>query len=1093
MLILSIIFLLLSNAVTLRRDKSILYSRVAIIVLLYSSIIAINSLFISSLAKGIGLYGGLFHATAITQNFHIFIFIISAIIIQLTAFYPRRVLLDLYSSLSFIGKLKLQYKKSLLIDKDGEQFKIIEYPLILLFIVSGAVFLISTSDLVSIFLSIELQSYGLYLLSTIYRNSELATNGGITYFLLGGLSSCFILFGISLIYANSGTTNLDGLYIITSLSDLSNGLTNNVSSIDKSDYINYSLLILSVGFLFKISAAPFHFWSPLVYDAIPTIVTTFVAIIAKISILIFLLELVHYTSNSLFNYKYTWTTSLLVSSFISLIIGSILGLREKRIKRLLAYSTIVRRCVVCGLGFLKSMYCPIVHTVTRLGRRESRRLNLASLCKGRIRSNQADRLVSRTVLPMIKTALFEIHLWGSSSIGTWFACDRSSETNSVVKWLTELWTVFTQNAISIIKVDSGWSKGSVWPYVRTSGSPKVGNNYGDRGIVVPNLFGRYHQMNGSIWGRIPSWNIRCLSSAAGRSGTVESDSARKLLKLAEYCRKNPGAYIADPLYKMMFDPKLYELAYSKIKSKPGNMTKGIVATTLDGMSGEVIDGIIAKLKDNSFRFSAARRVEIPKPNGKKRPLTIAPPRDKLVQEVMRLILEAIFEPTFSPNSHGFRPGKSCHSALKSIFQEFGVATWYIEGDISQCFPSIDHDILMRILEGRIKDQRFLRLIRKALKAGYFELKTYKHSVVGTPQGSIISPILANILLDKLDSFVLQLKQGFDRGNKPKINSVWSRYQNKKMRAKDLQTKLKVHKLLLSVPSRDPLDSSFKKLVYVRYADDWLIGIRGSKEDATSILDQIRNFLASELKLELSLDKTVITNAKSEKALFLGTRIGRARHTSFSRGKDGNLKRNGKIIRLEAPLERIKKKLKETNFMESNLPAPRFLWLHNNKDEIIILYNAVYRGFINYYRFVSNFGSISAWLHYTLKSSCAKLLAAKFSLGSQRKVFVKFGSNLKGSDKVSFVKAEYKLSTWSFKFKQVDLIQSLYTQSLSAASLYGLACSACGSDYRVEMHHVRILKDLNPKLSKIDQLMVRTRRKQIALCRECHLLHHGQLR
>jgi len=258
MLIISTIFLLLSNAVTLRRDKSILYSRVAIIVLLYSSIIAINSLFISSLAKGIGLYGGLFHATAITQNFHIFIFIISAIIIQLTAFYPRIVLLDLYSSLTFIGRLNLEYKKSLLIDKDGEQFKIIEYPLILLFIVSGAIFLISTSDLVSIFLSIELQSYGLYLLSTIYRNSELATNGGLTYFLLGGLSSGFILFGISLIYANSGTTNLDGLYIITSLSDL-NGLTNNVSSIDKSDYINYSLLILSVGFLFKISAAPFHF------------------------------------------------------------------------------------------------------------------------------------------------------------------------------------------------------------------------------------------------------------------------------------------------------------------------------------------------------------------------------------------------------------------------------------------------------------------------------------------------------------------------------------------------------------------------------------------------------------------------------------------------------------------------------------------------------------------------------------------------------------------------------------------------------------------------------------------------------------------
>ena len=266
MLILSIIFLLLSNAVTLRRDKSILYSRVAIIVLLYSSIIAINSLFISSLDKGIGLYGGLFHATAITQNFHVFIFIISAIIIQLTAFYPRRVLLESASASSASsaslkgGRKKFFFEYS---DKlyDLEQFKIIEYPLILLFIVSGAIFLISTSDLVSIFLSIELQSYGLYLLSTIYRNSELATNGGLTYFLLGALSSCFILFGISLIYANSGTTNLDGLYIITSLSDLSNGFeTNNVSSYwYKSDYINYSLLILSVGFLFKISAAPFHF------------------------------------------------------------------------------------------------------------------------------------------------------------------------------------------------------------------------------------------------------------------------------------------------------------------------------------------------------------------------------------------------------------------------------------------------------------------------------------------------------------------------------------------------------------------------------------------------------------------------------------------------------------------------------------------------------------------------------------------------------------------------------------------------------------------------------------------------------------------
>lgn len=228
----------------------------------------------------------------------------------------------------------------------GEQFKIIEYPLILLFIITGAIFLVSTSDLVSIFISIELQSYGLYLLSTLYRNSELATSGGLTYFLLGGLSSCFILLGTSLLYANSGTTNLDGIYIITSLSDLAND--SNITDYQKdtilywykSYYINFALLILSVGFLFKVSAAPFHFWSPDVYDAIPTIVTTFVAIVAKISIFIFFLELVHYTSNSLFNFQFSWTSSLLVSSLLSLIIGTVVGLAQFRIKRLFAYSTI---------------------------------------------------------------------------------------------------------------------------------------------------------------------------------------------------------------------------------------------------------------------------------------------------------------------------------------------------------------------------------------------------------------------------------------------------------------------------------------------------------------------------------------------------------------------------------------------------------------------------------------------------------------------------------------------------------------------------------------------------------------------------------
>jgi len=340
MLISSLLLLLLSNAVTLRRDKSILYSLVSINVLCISSLITLESLNLITLGKGIGLYGGLFHATSISHIFHIFIFLISAVILQLTGFYPRKVWVKEYSSLYKLFFFKFIYFKTEIINKMGEQFKIIEYPLILLFIITGATFLISSSDIVSIFLSVELQSYGLYLLSTIYRNSELATSAGLTYFLLGGLSSCFILLGTSLLYANSGTTSLEGFYVISSLTDISKDSANNVLYWYKTNYLNFSLIIMSVGFLFKVSAAPFHFWSPDVYDAIPTIVTTFVTIVAKISIFIFLLELVHYTSNSYFALNFNWTTSLLVSSLLSLIIGTVLGLSQFRIKRLFAYSTI---------------------------------------------------------------------------------------------------------------------------------------------------------------------------------------------------------------------------------------------------------------------------------------------------------------------------------------------------------------------------------------------------------------------------------------------------------------------------------------------------------------------------------------------------------------------------------------------------------------------------------------------------------------------------------------------------------------------------------------------------------------------------------
>ena len=330
MLITSIIALLLSNAVNLRRDISILYNRIAMIMLAYC---ILNDLFsLTVVTKGIGLHGGLLLVSSLSQVFHIFIFLITLLILTLTSFYPRKVWVSEYSSLKDLLLNKFVYYNTKIINKMGGQFKIIEYPLLILFIVLGAIFLISTNDLVTIFLAIELQSYGLYLLSTAYRNSELATTGGLTYFLLGGLASCFILLGTALLYGNMGSTNLDNLFVITSISETGSDVWY------KPYYINFALVIFTIGFLFKVSAAPFHFWAPDVYDAIPTIVTAFVALIAKVSIFVLLLQLVYYTNNSFS--ETSWTFVLLMSSLFSLIVGTVVGLTQFRIKRLFAYSTI---------------------------------------------------------------------------------------------------------------------------------------------------------------------------------------------------------------------------------------------------------------------------------------------------------------------------------------------------------------------------------------------------------------------------------------------------------------------------------------------------------------------------------------------------------------------------------------------------------------------------------------------------------------------------------------------------------------------------------------------------------------------------------
>lgn len=352
MLLTFLSFLLFSNGLTFRPDTSILYSRVGIVILIYSLFSALTSFHLTYLEKGIALYGGLFNISAITHSFQIFIFLISILIMLMTGFYPRKKYIG--SSVSLLDTLLKNVRQYVsIINKMSEQFTIIEYALIILFAISGASLLMSSGDLGSIYLCIELQSFSLYIISSLHRNSESSTGSALTYFLLGGLSSCFILLGIALIYANSGLTNLDGMYSIISDSEK----YAYYSAWYNHTYFFYSLLLISVGLLFKIAAAPFHWWSPDVYDGVPTIVTTFITNLGKIAILILFLELVHYTSSLLYSTTqfYSWTTSLSLSCFFSLVIGTVLGLSQSRIKRLLAYSTISH------IGFI--LLALIVHTL----------------------------------------------------------------------------------------------------------------------------------------------------------------------------------------------------------------------------------------------------------------------------------------------------------------------------------------------------------------------------------------------------------------------------------------------------------------------------------------------------------------------------------------------------------------------------------------------------------------------------------------------------------------------------------------------------------------------------------------------------------
>ena len=442
------------------------------------------------------------------------------------------------------------------------------------------------------------------------------------------------------------------------------------------------------------------------------------------------------------------------------------------------------------------------------------------------------------------------------------------------------------------------------------------------------------------------------------------------------------------VYRLLYNPNLFLMAYGRIYRNQGAMTKGTTEETADGMALDKIHAIIEDLRHERYRWSPARRVYIPKKNGTKRPLGVQSWSDKLVQEVIRLLLDAYLEPQFSPHSHGFRPERGCHTALREIYHKWVGSVWFIEGDISKCFDALSHALLLSILRETIKDERFIRLISGLLNAGYLQAWRWNQTYSGTPQGSIVSPILANLYLDKLDKFVEKvLIPQYTKGERRKPNPAYEKlmhratYLSKTGRQEEAQA---LRKQAQQLPSIDPHDPDYRRLRYCRYADDFILGFIGPKEEAEEIKQRLRAFLREELKLELSEAKTLITHAKTETARFLNYEI----HTiqkDTHRDQRNRRSLNG-TIGLRVPRDVIKNKCQ--SYKRYRRKVHHRTELINDSDfSIMALYQAEYRGLVEYYRLAYNLHCLTE-LEGTMEISLTKTLAAKYRL-SVPKVYKKY--------------------------------------------------------------------------------------------------------
>ena len=592
---------------------------------------------------------------------------------------------------------------------------------------------------------------------------------------------------------------------------------------------------------------------------------------------------------------------------------------------------------------------------------------------------------------------------------------------------------------------------------------------------------------------------------------------RVLNSLNEHSKDS--SYKFERLYRILFNEELFYVAYQKIASNGGSTTKGSDGRSIDEMSLARIETLIASLKDESYQPHPSRRVHIPKKNGKTRPLGIPAFEDKLVQEVVRMILEAIYEGHFETTSHGFRPKRSCHTALLHIQKTFSGAKWFIEGDIKGFFDNIDHDVLVGILRERISDDRFIRLIRKFLKAGYVEDWTFHNTYSGMPQGGIVSPILANIYLDKLDKYVKEYIRHFDMGTKRRPGKESNDLANERKRTvrklkkvKDgtekaaLVARLKaIEQERAAFPSGDEMDGSYRRLKYIRYADDFILGVIGSKEDALRIKEDIKSFLSESLALELSEEKTLITHT-GKSAKFLGYEITVTRNNHQRRDVQGRLRRTyGKRVRLNVSMATLRDKLLEYGAMEIKLRNGKEIWkpkcrsglIFNDDLEILDRYNRETVGFCNYYLIANNCVVLHNF-RYIMEYSMYKTFAGKYR-STVRKINKKYRLNKlftvkyeqKGVIKSrTFYKTSFKRRTTAFNgsrdiepYSIADVSRTNLTDRLKAEK-----CELCGATGKLIMHHVRNLKDLKGKESW-KRLMSARKRKTIALCPSCHRLRH----